>query len=159
VHTRAYPKRLSRHITLAGLIRSDVARERGIDNTPPPELIGNLRMLARGLDQVRQLLAHRLRINSGYRCPDLNAAVGGAQASQHTLGLAADFECPGFGTPLEIVAAIHRSTIDFDQCILEYGRWVHISFSPTPRRRVLTIYDSRDGYLEGLWDGTGQRMA
>jgi zinc D-Ala-D-Ala carboxypeptidase len=159
VHTRVYPKRLSRHITLAGLIRSDVARERGIDNMPPPELIGNLRMLARGLDQVRQLLAHRLRITSGYRCSLLNTAVGGARASQHTLGLAADFECPAFGTPLEIVAAIHRSTIEFDQCILEYGRWVHISFSPTPRRRVLTIYDSRDGYLEGLWDGTGQRMA
>ncbi len=158
MRTSSYPKRLSRHITLAGLTRSDVARQRGIDNTPPPELIGNLRMLARGLDQVRRLLGHRLRINSGYRCAELNAAVGGTHASQHTAGLAADIECPAFGTPLEIATAIHRSPIVFDQCILEFGRWVHLSFSATPRRRVLTIYDPREGYREGLWDRAGQRM-
>lgn len=157
--TTVYPRRLSRHVTLAGLTRSQVARQRGIDNVPPPELIGNLRMLAQGLDRVRQLLGHRLRINSGYRCPALNAVVGGAEGSQHTIGLAADFECPGFGTPLAIVAAIHRSPIVFDQCILEFGRWVHLSFSTAPRRRVLTIYDAREGYLEGLWDPSGRRMA
>ncbi len=156
--TNAYPKRLSRHVTLAGLTRSTIARRQGIDNTPPPELIGNLRLLARGLDQVRVLVGHRLRISSGYRCPALNAAVGGANASQHTVGLAADFECPAFGTPLEIVAAIHHSSIVFDQCILEFGRWVHLSFSATPRRRVLTVYDPREGYLEGLWDRAGRRM-
>ena len=50
-----FPRRLSRHVTLAGLTRSDIARRRGIDNTPPPELIDNLRMLARGLDQVRSV--------------------------------------------------------------------------------------------------------
>ena len=154
----SYPKRLSRHITLAGLTRSAVARRQGIDNTPPPEVIGNLRMLARGLDEVRRLLGHRLHITSGYRCPELNAAVGGADASQHTEGLAADFECAAFGTPLDIVATIQRSPIVFDQCILEFGRCVHISFSATPRRRVLTIYDSREGYLEGLCEPSGRRM-
>lgn len=154
-----YPRRLSRHVTLAGLTRSAIARRRGIDNTPPPELIGNLRMLAKGLDQVRRLLGHRLRITSGYRCAELNAAVGGAHGSQHTAGLAADFECPAFGTPLDIATAIHRSPIVFDQCILEFGRWVHISFSATPRRRVLTIYDTQEGYLDGLWDARGLRLA
>lgn len=158
MRSKVYPTRLSRHVTLAGLTRSAVARARGIDNTPPPELIGNLRLLARGLDQVRRLLGYRLRITSGYRSAELNAAVGGALASQHTQGLAADFECPAFGTPFEIVAAIHRSSIVFDQCILEFGRWVHISFSVPARRRVLTIYDSREGYLEGLWDGLGRRI-
>ena len=159
MRTTAYPKRLSRHFTLAGLTRSQVARQCGIENLPPPELIGNLRMLARGLDQVRRLLGHRLRINSGYRCPALNAAVGGAEGSQHTMGLAVDFECPRFGTPLAIIAAIHRSPIVFDQCILEFGRWVHLSFSAAPRRRVLTIYDVREGYLEGLWDPARHRVA
>lgn len=158
MRSTSYPKRLSRHVTLGGLTRSVVARRQGIDNTPPPEVIGNLRMLARGLDEVRRLLGCRLHITSGYRCPQLNAAVGGAPASQHTQGLAADFECRSYGTPLDIVAAIQRSPIAFDQCILEFGRWVHISFSPTPRRRVLTIYDSREGYLEGLRDPAGRML-
>lgn len=158
MRSTSYPKRLSRHVTLGGLTRSAVARRQGIDNTPPPEVIGNLRMLARGLDEVRRLLGRRLHITSGYRCPQLNAAVGGTPASQHTQGLAADFECRSFGTPLDIVAAIQRSPIAFDQCILEFGRWVHISFSPTPRRRVLTIYNSREGYLEGLRDPSGRML-
>jgi hypothetical protein len=146
------PTRLSRHFTLAGLTRSDTARRQGIDNRPPPELVPNLRLLAHGLDEVRRLLGHRLRISSGYRCAELNAAVGGAHTSQHCEGLAADFDCPAFGTPLEIVAAIRRSPIAFDQCILEFGRWVHVSFSRTPRCRVLTVYDDGEGYREGLFD-------
>lgn len=153
------PTRLSRHFSLAGLTRSETARRRGIDNRPPPELVPNLRLLARGLDEVRRLLGHRLRISSGYRCPELNAAVGGARTSQHCEGLAADFECPGFGTPLEIVVALQRSPIAFDQCILEFGRWVHVSFSRAPRRRVLTIYDDGRGYREGLFDPDGRMVA
>jgi len=152
------PTRLSHHFTLAGLTRSDTARRRGIDNQPPLALIPNLRLLARGLDEVRRLLGHRLRISSGYRCPELNAAVGGARTSQHCEGLAADFECPAFGTPLEIVAAIQRSPVVFDQCILEFGRWVHVSFSRTPRRRVLTIYDDGEGFREGLFDEAQRPM-
>jgi len=153
------PTRLSRHFSLAGLTRSETARRRGIDNRPPPELVPNLRLLARGLDEVRRLLGHRLRISSGYRCPELNAAVGGARTSQHCEGLAADFECPGFGTPLEIVVALQRSPIAFDQCILEFGRWVHVSFSRAPRRRVLTIYDDGRGYREGLFGPDGRMVA
>jgi hypothetical protein len=152
------PTRLSRHFTLAGLTRSATARRQGIDNRPPLELIPNLRLLARGLDEVRRLLGYRLRISSGYRCPELNAAVGGVHTSQHCEGLAADFECPKFGTPLEIVAAIQRSPIVFDQCILEFGRWVHVSFGRTPRRRVLTIYDDGVGYREGLFDEAQRRV-
>jgi zinc D-Ala-D-Ala carboxypeptidase len=89
----------------------------------------------------------------------LNAAVGGSGASQHMLGLAADFECPGFGTPLEVARAIQRSGIAFDQCILEYGRWVHLSFSDAPRGRMLTIYEDEKGYVAGLWDKDGNQIA
>jgi zinc D-Ala-D-Ala carboxypeptidase len=146
----ASSRRLSRYLTLARLIHSDTAKARGIDNHPPPELIENLRMLARGLDSVRRLLGHPLEISSGYRSPALNAAVGGTPGSQHTLGLAADFICPRFGEPMTVAHAIVTSEVGFDQCILEFGRWVHLSFSHEPRRRALTIYDSRAGYLEGL---------
>jgi len=149
---RARNPRLSRYFTLARLVASDTARERGIDNTPPDALLPNLRLLARGLDRVRLLLRHPLEISSGYRCPDLNAAVGGVPNSQHAQGLAVDFTCPGFGPPLAVARAVRDSGIVFDQCIYEFAEWIHLSFSAAPRRRVLTIYDSREGYLDGLVD-------
>ena len=149
---RARSPRLSRYFTLARLAHSDTARSRGIDNTPPDALLPNLRLLARGLDRVRLLLGRPLEISSGYRCPDLNAAVGGVPDSQHALGLAVDFTCPTFGPPLAVARAIRDSEILFDQCIYEFAEWIHLSFTAAPRRRVLTIYDSREGYLDGLVD-------
>jgi hypothetical protein len=150
---------LSPNFSLSDLIRSETAEERGIDNTPPPEIIENLRRLAAGLEKVRALLGAPLEISSGYRCAALNEAVGGSSTSQHMQGLAVDFECPAFGTPLEIADAIGRSGLVFDQCILEYGRWVHLSFSDAPRQRLLTIYDDDKGYVAGLWDETGRMIA
>jgi hypothetical protein len=149
---KARSQRLSRYYTLVRLVHSDTARERGIDNVPPAELIPNLRLLARGLDRIRLLLGHPLDISSGYRSPALNAAVGGARNSQHSQGLAADFTCPGFGPPLAIARAVRNSTIAFDTVILEFDEWVHVSFTAAPRRRLLTIYDAKEGYLDGLLD-------
>ena len=83
-------------------------------------------------------------------------AVGGARNSQHAQGFAADFTCPGFGPPLAIARAVRDSTIVFDTVILEFDEWIHVSFTATPRRRVLTIYDAKEGYLDGLLD-TGRR--
>jgi len=149
---RARTPRLSRYYTLARLVHSDTARARGIDNAAPPELIPNLRLLARGLDRIRLLLGHPLDISSGYRSPALNAEVGGARNSQHSQGLAADFTCPGFGPPLAIACALRDSGIAFDTLIYEFEEWIHVSFTAAPRRRVLTIYDAKEGYLDGLLD-------
>jgi hypothetical protein len=153
---RARTPRLSRYYTLARLVHSDTARERGIDNAPPPELIPNLRLLARGLDRIRLLLGHPLDISSGYRSPALNTAVGGARNSQHSQGFAADFTCPGFGPPLAVARAMRDSGIAFDTLIYEFEEWIHVSFTAAPRRRVLTIYDAKEGYLDGLLDAERQ---
>lgn len=150
---------LSRNFTLAQLTHSDTAEARGIDNEPPPEVIENLRRLAAGLEQVQSRLGHAIEISSGYRCAQLNAAIGGSSGSQHVQGLAADFCCPGFGTPIDIARDLVDSGIDFDQVILEFARWVHISFGAPPRGRVLTIYDSAQGYLAGLRDRDGNILA
>jgi hypothetical protein len=150
---------LSPHFTLSELIRSETAEERGIDNTPPPEILENLRRLAAGLEAVWALLGAALEISSAYRCAALNEAVGGSGTSQHLQGLAVDFACPDFGSPLEIADAIRKSGLEFDQCILEYGRWVHLSFSDAPRGRLLTIYDDDKGYVAGLWDEQGKLIA
>ncbi len=149
---------LSANFSLEQLTASDTAAARGIDNAPPPEIIDNLRQLAAGLEQAQALLGYPLSISSGYRSPALNVAVGGAEKSQHCTGIAADFTCPGFGTPLDIAAALRDSGLRFDQCILEFGRWVHLSFSAEPRGRLLTIHDSKEGYLVGLWDTEGNKV-
>ena len=111
------------------------------------------------LEQVQALTGFPLEISSGYRSRELNQRVGGTDTSQHSQGLAADFTCAEFGPPADIIKAIRASGIAFDQCILEYEKWVHISFSKTPRGRVLTIYDPAEGYLDGLRDRSGKLIA
>lgn len=131
---------LSEHFTLAEFVESQTAARKGIDNTPPPHVLENLRILAAGLESVRALLGDRpIRISSGYRCPALNTVVGGARQSAHMDGLAADFTCPGFGLPLSVCAAIAASPLRFDQLILEFDAWTHLSFAPALRREILTV--------------------
>ncbi len=151
--------RLTRNFSLEQLIYSETAERERIDNMPAANIVKNLRLLARGLERVRTLIGFPLEISSGYRCPELNRRVGGATSSQHSLGLAADFTCAEFGPPVDIIKAIRDSDIEFDQCILEYAKWVHISFSKTPRGKLLTIYDPREGYLDGLRDKDGNQIA
>lgn len=133
---------LTDHFSLAELIASTEARKRGIDNTPSDETVDNLRRLAQTLEQARVLLGGKpMLISSGYRCPALNRAVGGVSDSAHLRGLAADFVCPAFGSPLEVVRKLAASNLAFDQVIHEGGRWVHIGLAADgkkPRRQVLT---------------------
>src|SRR5262245_5757914 len=150
---------LSPNFSLNALTYSETAEKSGIDNTPPPDVVANLKRLAAGLENVQALLGAPLEISSGYRSAALNEAVGGSGTSQHMQGLAVDFACPTFGSPLEIARAIQQSDVEFDQCILEYGRWVHLSFGDAPRRRMLTIYDEEKGYVAGLWDEDGRLVA
>ena len=149
---------LSPNFTLAQLSFSETAIARGIDNRPPPPHVLHLRALAARLEEVRSLLGAPLRITSAYRSPALNAAVGGVPTSRHALGLAADFTCARFGSPLDVARAIADSGIDFDQLIHEYGRWVHFGLcaaGETPRRQLLTIRDAASGYQDGILPTTG----
>ncbi len=150
---------LTANFRLQDLTASDTARERGLDNTPQPETIDRLRRLAAGLEEIQGLLAAPLDISSAYRSRAVNAAVGGAESSHHVQGWAADIACPGYGPPLEVALAIGASPIRFDTVILEYGRWVHVSFAPSERRRILTIYNDGKGYVEGLLNAAGTRLA
>ena len=131
---------LSPHFSLAEMTVSQEAARRGIDNTPPPAVVEALKKTAQGLEAVRvRLGCAPIIVSSGYRSGALNAAIGGAKYSQHMTGQAADFLCPGFGSPGEVAAALRDSGIEYDQLILEFGRWVHISFAPNPRRQALII--------------------
>lgn len=142
---------LSEHFTLQELTSSDVALRKGIDNTPPEDVVSNLTELALALEQVRELLGCPMHINSGYRSPKLNAAVGGSSTSAHMTGQAADFVAPDFGTPQQIAHHIAASAIPFDQLIFE-GTWVHFGIRGDMRRQVLTAHFSggKVTYTQGI---------
>jgi hypothetical protein len=144
---------LSLRFKLSQFTFSDTAIRKGIDNAPTPAHIDNLRRLADRLEKVADLLQAPLIITSVYRCLELNRAIGSQDSSRHVLGLAADFGAPRFGTPLEVCHQIHKSGIEFDQLIHEFGRWVHFGLWPigsSPRFQLLTI--DRLGTRPGLWE-------
>jgi zinc D-Ala-D-Ala carboxypeptidase len=144
---------LSEHFTLEELTSSSTALRKGIDNhAPNEEVMDHLRVLASGLERVRAILGAALHIDSGYRSPALNKAVGGVATSAHITGYAADFICPGYGTPLQVVKILTEPhAMEFDQIIQE-GTWVHISFVPAMRRSILTAHfvDGKARYENGV---------
>lgn len=146
---------MSAHFSLAEMTVSARARREGIDNTPPPDIAARLKVVAAQMEEVRELLGGKpITITSGYRSPALNAATpGSAKASAHTLGWAVDFQCPAFGSPLEIAERLARSALSFDQLIHEHGVWVHLSFDPRRRGQLLTI--DKLGTREGLLKARG----
>ena len=86
---------LTAHFTLDELTFSSVAQRLNIDNTPDQQTVGRLVICAMGLEKVRALLGSPIHVDSGYRCPALNAAVKGVADSAHLQGYAADILCPG----------------------------------------------------------------
>lgn len=142
---------LSPHFSLEEMTFSQTASRRGIDNTPPPEIIERLKHTASQLEVVRGLIGQPLIVSSGYRSPELNKTIGGSPNSAHCQGFAVDFSCPAYGSPLKICRAIDAAKISYDQLIQE-GTWVHISFSIPMRQELLTARFSPTGtsYSGGL---------
>ena len=133
----------SPNFSMDELTHSDTAARHGIDNTPNENEKDNLYKLAMELENVRKLLNNKpIFCSSGYRCLALNELLGSKRTSAHIRGLAVDFTCRQFGTPNEIVFSLINSNIPYDQVILEFDRWVHLSFcedEKTPRRQALVI--------------------
>lgn len=146
------PTMLSPHFSLEEFLASQTAAREGIDNSPSPEHLENLKRTAAVMEKVRELLGNKpIIVSSGYRSPALNAAVGGSSTSAHCFGLACDFQCPAFGTPHEICETLQACVMQLgiDQLIDEYppGGWVHIGLREgDPRHQVATI-DSRGFHL------------
>lgn len=133
--------KLTNNFTLSELFHSDTASVHGIDNALPPYLMRNIKELAERLQLIRDALGVPITISSGYRCPELNKAVGGSKTSQHQLCLAADIHAKGY-TAQELFEFISGSNFGFDQLILERvgGKaWVHISVQPKERNDDFTI--------------------
>jgi hypothetical protein len=134
--------KLSPNFSLEELTFSQVASRRSIDNTPSDKVKDNLERLAFFLEQVRKVFNKPFLISSGYRSREVNESVGGSKTSQHCEGCAADFNVKGM-SPNAVVRAIVDANIPYDQVILEFDSWVHISV-PTvkgsiPRKQALII--------------------
>ena len=133
----------SPNFSMDELTHSDTAARHGIDNTPNDNQKENLYKLAMEMEDVRELLNNKpIFVSSGYRCLALNELLGSKKTSSHIKGLAADFTCRQFGTPNEIVFALINSDIPYDQAIVEFDKWTHLSFcedQETPRRQALVI--------------------
>lgn len=136
---------LTEHFSLAEFQRSETAQRFGIDNTVPVQYIPTLQQLCRTvLEPLRSFVGGPVIITSGYRCNALNVKVGGAYASQHTLGEAADIRLPQTEytswkdnlrhTDMEVAhrwLTFLKEHTDFDQLILETSNgldyWLHVS--------------------------------
>ncbi|WP_069943377.1 D-Ala-D-Ala carboxypeptidase family metallohydrolase [Pseudomonas putida] len=114
------------HFTFDEMTVSQLAARDGFDNTPPPEARANLLLLCCALEQVRALFDAPIIVSSGYRSEKVNRLIGGAVSSQHVQGLAADFTVVEV-SPRETVRRISESGVPFDQLILEFDKWVHLS--------------------------------
>lgn len=150
---------LSTHFTLEEAIFSSTAARLKIDNYPKSQLtVTSMKNTAECMEKVRSLLDNKpIHIDSFYRCPQLNSAVGSSTSSQHLRGEAVDFLCNDFGTPLEICRKLISSKLSYDQLILEHN-WVHISFKSSDdknRMQVLSLLKS-NRYARGLTDSLGK---
>lgn len=144
------------------LTRSSAAKRLGIDNSPSPEIRRNLEKLITGcLDPIRSTYGKPILVASGYRCPELNAAVGGAKTSQHLTGCAADL-VPAYGGSLEGIFRAAIQVSNFDQLIIEQvgaKKWVHVGCSDFPRRQILAYKGGRYTDISGNWQTYIQNYA
>lgn len=136
---------LSDHFTLEEMIETS---HRNLDNTPSPEALVELKRLCQDTLEAARAIIGPIRISSGYRSPEVNAAVRGQPTSQHMKGEAADCLPLSEGALKDFAQKLLDSdTFVFDQIIYEFGRWIHISHAPQdrePRMQALMI---------GSWTG------
>lgn len=131
---------LTPNFTLEELTHTD---HREFDNEPNEAELANLYRLADFLEQVKVVIGGKpIIINSAFRSAEVNRAVGSTDKSQHRRGCAADIRVPGM-TPDEVVSAIIKSGLPYDQVIREFDRWTHVSIPNTedsaPREMALII--------------------
>ena len=133
---------MTQSFSIKELTYSDTAIRLGIDNTPTDEILINLQNVVQFiLEPVSNNFDSQIVITSGYRSPALCQAIGSKPTSQHTFGMAVDFEI--LGIPNKEVSDWIVNHLDFDQCILEFWKpeqpnsgWVHCSYKISGNRKM-----------------------
>ena len=139
---------ISKHISYKEATRSNTAIRRGIENIPDVEELENMKLIAEKVfDPLRKWVGGPIKINSFYRSPELNVAIGGSKKSQHCHGQAIDID-DTYGHRSNASMFKHiRYNMDYDQIIWEFGdeknpAWVHVSYvsEEKNRHRCLQAY-------------------
>jgi hypothetical protein len=150
---------LSANFTLKELTKSDTATRLGLDNTPDAQALENLKILCeKVLQPVREHFDKSVSVNSAYRSPESNAAVGGSKTSDHCKGQAADIEIAGVANA--DLAQWIMDNLEYTQLILEFytqgipdSGWVHVSYDPNNLKKqelTATKVAGKTTYLNGL---------
>ena len=147
-------KNISDHVSYKEATRSITAKRLGIDNSPTLEHTYNMQVLAEKIfEPLRKHVGKPICINSMYRSPELNKAVGGSMTSQHCKGQAMDIDDKyGHATNAEMFEFI-RDNLSFDQMIWEFGtdtqpNWIHVSY--------VSEEDNRNKCLKAYKDDMGK---
>ena len=142
---------ISKHVSYKEGVYSNTALRLGIDNTPNDEQLANMELVAEEVfEPLRLWIGGPIKINSFFRSPNLNTAIGGSKTSQHCKGQAIDIDDTfGKATNAEMYHFI-KDNLDFDQMIWEFGdndnpAWVHISYvsAQKNRNRCLKAYKEK----------------
>jgi hypothetical protein len=150
---------LTKNFTLAEMTKSETALRHDMDNTPGEQEIAALKLLAeKVLQPIRDHYGKGVKVNSGFRHPEVNAKVGGSKTSDHCRGQAADIEIPGVANA--DLAQWIADNLEFRQLILEFytpgipdSGWVHVSYVAEDNKKQVMTATKKDGktvYLPGL---------
>jgi len=143
---------ISKHISYKEGVYSITATRRGINNDPNDEQLNNMELLAEKVfEPLREWVGGPIKINSFFRCPELNKAIGGSSKSQHCHGQAIDIDDTYGKVANSEMYHYIKENLDFDQIIWEFGdddnpNWVHVSYvsEEDNRRRCLRAYRSNN---------------
>ena len=145
--------KLSEHLDLVEVTRSNEAKRKGISNEPTAEHLENFKKLAENVfEPIRKHFGVPIHISSGYRSSALNKAIGGASSSQHCTGEAIDIDMDGTtnGVTNKMVFDYIKNNLSFDQLIFEFGTkdapdWVHVSYESTGKQRKQILRAVKSG--------------
>ena len=138
--------KLSEHLDLSEVIRSDSAKRNGISNMPTPDHIANFMLLAEKIfEPIRDNFGVPIHISSGYRSVELNRLIKGSATSQHCKGQAIDIDMDGTSLTNKQIFDYIKDNLPFDQLIWEFGNednpdWVHVSYVPNGRKQILKAF-------------------
>jgi hypothetical protein len=143
--------KLSEHLDLSEVIRSESAKRKGISNMPTPEHIENFKLLAEKVFQpIREHFRCPIHISSGYRSVELNREVGGSSTSDHCFGRAIDIDQDGTQISNNEVFNFIRNNLKFKQLIAEFpvdGKlsWVHVAYDEKNLKNEILIAKKVNG--------------